>query len=173
MLWFFVGLLLILLITYAAGAHSAAPWVPCRADDVARIIAAANIKPGKKIYEIGCGDGRLLFAAAERGARAAGCEISLIPYLIAKIRLAFTRGPKPHIEYKNLWNVPLGDYDLVIVFLTPRVMEKLKTKLIQELKPDAQVLCYVFSMPGWTPLLHEKPTGRFGIYLYSPKNQQG
>lgn len=164
--------LFILAVTYAWAGFSAAPWVPCRADDVERIIKLANVTPGKKIYEIGCGDGRILFEAAKRGAHASGCEISLIPYLIAKIRILFTRGPKPKISYENLWNVSLKECDLVIVFLTPKVMEKLRAKLERELKPDAQVLCYVFPMHAWKPVQMEKPPQRFGIYLYQPQTQQ-
>ncbi len=164
-----LAIILLLLITYAIAGHSAAPWVPCRADDVARIIKIADIKPGQKIYELGCGDGRILFAAAQLGAHAAGCEISLIPFAIAHLRRIFTRGPKPTIEYKNLWNVSLADQDLVIIFLMPRIMEKLRAKLERELKPGARVICYVFTLPGWTPIYFEKPDGRFMIALYEPK----
>ncbi|OGH62270.1 MAG: hypothetical protein A2848_01820 [Candidatus Magasanikbacteria bacterium RIFCSPHIGHO2_01_FULL_50_8] len=160
------SIIFLLLLSYAYAAHSAAPWVPCRADDVQRIIALARIKPKQKIFEIGCGDGRILFAAAKRGAHAAGCEISLIPYLIAQARLLFVRNNKPKISYKNLWNVSLVDADLIIVFLTPRIMEKLRAKLEHELKPGARVLCYVFPMHAWHARQIDKPEHRFGIYLY-------
>jgi SAM-dependent methyltransferase len=156
----------IILLSYAYAAHSAAPWIPCRADDVQRIIALAEVEPGQKIFEVGCGDGRILFAAAKRGALATGCEISLLPYLIAQIRRIITRNNNPKIFYKNLWNVPLHEFDLVIVFLTPRIMEKLRVKLERELKPGARVLCYVFPMRAWQARLVSKPQNRFGVYLY-------
>ena len=49
MFWLFTLIILALLLTYAIGGHSAAPWVPCRTDDVARIMKIANIKQGDNV----------------------------------------------------------------------------------------------------------------------------
>lgn len=160
----------LVLLSYAWASDSAAPWVPCRQSDIKRILDVAHLTRGMRIYEIGCGDGRILFEAARRGADAAGCEISLLPYAIAKIKSLVMRGHTPRIEYRNLWSVPLNDYDLVIVFLTPRIMKKLRAKLISELTPRARILCYVFAMPDWKPLRTDKPPGHFGVYLYEAQN---
>ena len=57
-----VFVLLVFLLTMVLA--NAAPWVPTRRRDMERILALAKIKPGEVFYDLGCGDGRLLVAAA-------------------------------------------------------------------------------------------------------------
>jgi len=86
---FFIGLALG--ATFAYAGFRGAPWVPMRAGDVERVVRLAAIKPGQTVYDLGCGDGRLLFAAATHGAVAHGFEISLLPLVIAKVRWLFAK----------------------------------------------------------------------------------
>ena len=78
-----------ILISAALAGLSAAPWVPLKKKDIARIMELAQIKTGDKIYDLGCGDGRLVFASAKAGANATGIEMFILVYLYAKLKSFF------------------------------------------------------------------------------------
>lgn len=123
--------------------------------------------PGQKMYDLGCGDGRIVCAAAKAGAQAQGFEISLLPYVLARLRAYFcgARG-NCKIRYCDFWNVNLGDADLVYFFLMPKFYIKLKSKLERELKPGTKVIAYVWPIPGWTPVAVDTIKGYPPMYLY-------
>ena len=69
-----------------------APWVPTPMARVRRVLELAKIKPGQRIYDLGCGDGRFVQTAArEYGADAVGLELSPIVYAWARIRNFFMK----------------------------------------------------------------------------------
>src|SRR3989344_7182924 len=157
----FIILPLLLLLSFVYGGLRGAPWVPMRARDVERVMKLAEINAGQKIYDLGCGDGRVLLAAAERGAEARGFEISLIPYAIACIKwLFFKKRQAVTISFKDFWFANFHDADVVYFFLMPDVYAKLKTKLEQELKSGALVIAYVWPMSGWEPIGVDETPGR-------------
>ena len=155
------------LITFAWAGKQGAPWVPSKSDDLNRFLRLANIQPGQKVYDLGCGDGRVLRAAAEKGAEAYGYEISLLPFFIAKIRCLLSPYRKNcHVMYKNFWSVNLKDADVVYFFLMPKIYQKLKEKFARELKFGAKVIAYVWPIEGWTPKMVDTINQRPRIYLY-------
>lgn len=160
--------LLIVIATFAYGGLRGAPWVPTRGHDVARFLKLANIKPGQKVYDLGCGDGRMVAAAAKAGAQAQGFEISLLPFVLAKIRSCFcaARG-SCKIRYRDFWNVNLGDAAVVYFFLMQKCYPKLKEKLEHELKPGTKVIAYVWPIEGWTPVALDTTAGYPPMYLYT------
>src|SRR3989338_9708995 len=88
-----VIIILVVLGSLAYASISAAPWVPLRRRDIKRLIHLANIKPGEIVYDLGCGDGRVLAAVVKQTqARAVGFEISLLPYIFAKVRSLLSSG---------------------------------------------------------------------------------
>lgn len=162
--------LTLLMVTFAYGAISAAPWVPLPHRDVQRLLDLANIKPGELVCDLGCGDGRLVVAAAKiYQARAIGFEIALIPYFIARVRILLAGvGDRVQVRYQNFWHVPLTPADIVICFLTPPAMTKLEAKTSAELKPTARLISYAFRLHNRTPRLVSKPKSTDApIYLYS------
>lgn len=154
--------------TAAWAGFSAAPWVPLRKIDVHRMIALAHIQPGERVVDLGAGDGRLLFAAAKAQGHALGFEISVLPYLWTKTRLALSgMGRAAQVRFADFYAYNLKDTDVILAFLTPMAMEKLKSKFEKELKTGARVVSYAFSIPGWTPKRIDKPSPRHvAIYLY-------
>jgi len=164
---FFIIILFVFVATFAYAGYRGAPWAPTRKEDIARFLELAEIKGGEKVYDLGCGDGRLLFAAAEKGATVVGYEISLLPYLIAKVKqLLFPRKKQTKILFKDFWHVDLKDADLVYFFLMPKVYKKLKEKLEKELKPGARVIAYVWPIDGWEPQRISALKNVQKIYLY-------
>jgi len=127
-------------------------YLPTRSRDVERFLNNAGIMPGDKFYDLGCGDGRMLLAAARMGARAEGFEVSIIPYVLAWInKLASPYRKQVKLTFKDFWFADLSDAKVVYFFLIPRIYPKLKTKLQKELKPGAKVIAYVWPFEGWQP----------------------
>ena len=156
---------LIFVATFIHAGLSGATWVPTRQRDVQRFLNLADIKQNDVVYDIGCGNGRMVIAASTQGANAIGFEISLFPYLLAKINKLIRRS-KVKIKYRDLWHVNLADADLVYFFLMPERIKKLKNKFEQELKPGAKVISYVWPIDGWRPIKIDECEGRPKLYLY-------
>ena len=168
----FVGLLVLVAVfgTLAYGALSAAPWVPVPRFDVERLLELARLKPGEIIYDLGCGDGRLLIKAAQTyDVKAIGFEVSLLPYFLARWHVARSGvGERVKIHYRNFWSAPLGQADVIVTFLTPRAMQRLSLKIPTELKPGARLVSYAFKLPGCTPTITSRPRSQdMVIYLYT------
>lgn len=155
--------------TFALGGLLAAPWVPLWKKDVKRMLKLAEIRPGELIYDLGAGDGRiLLLAAKDFGARAVGFEIAFLPYLLGcfKILVSGQRG-KIKLKCRNFFAEDLSQADVICAFLTIRAMLKLKPKLEKEAKPGCRILSYAFKIPGWEPILADKPNQKTAtIYIY-------
>lgn len=164
MIWIFWTLLFIFGGTFAYAGIKAAPWFSTWSYDLVRFSELAGIKAGEKFYDLGCGDGKIVFAAAGAGAEAVGFEISLLPYLIAKINSRYVENAK--ILFKDFWKVNLSDADIVYCFLTPKANKKLKEKLESELKKGARVVAYTWPIEGWTPVKSNFQTDHAAIYVY-------
>ena len=117
--------------------------MPTWKKDLDRFLKLADIKPGQVVYDLGCGDGVVVMAAAKKGAKAIGLEVSILPFLMACVRKIFTRS-QAQIKFRDFWLVDLSEADVVYFFLIPRIYEQLKHKLEKELKPGAKVIAYVW-----------------------------
>lgn len=147
-----VILVFAVLLSFAYSVARGIGWLPTRSRDVERFLNNAGIMPGDKFYDLGCGDGRLLLAAARRGATAIGYEVSLIPFVLAYLRKMFSPyGKQVHIVFKDFWFADLSDAKVVYFFLIPRIYPKLKKKLQAELKPGAKLIAYVWPFADWQP----------------------
>ena len=153
---------LALLVAYTG--ISGAPWVPVRSFHVENLLDDAGVKTNTTYIELGCGDGRLIKAAARRGARAVGYELNPLLWLVASVRCL--GDSQAHIKFGNFWRVNLGNADVVMAFLVPRTMPRLAQKAGQEMKPNAILISYVFPIVGQVPLT--KPTKQKHWYTYRP-----
>ena len=161
-------LIFLILLTFFYSLLRAISWVPMWSKDLVRVLNLAQIKSGQKFYDLGCGDGKMVLAAAKVGAQAEGFEISVLPYLVAKIRQLVSK-EKIKIKFKDFWLTDLSQADVVFFFLIPRIYPKLKNKLNKELKPGTKVIAYVWPIDGLEPVQIDKVLGRPTIYLYQIK----
>lgn len=141
-------------IFFAVTAVSGAPWVPIRKFDIDQVIADSKLKSGDKFIELGCGDGRMVKAAAKNGARAIGYELNLVLWLIGWLRCLGTKNAK--IRFGDLWGVDLSAADVVMVFLVPRTMPKLGLMAQSQMKRGSRLVSYIFEIPGKKPDYHSK-----------------
>jgi len=165
-----VLLILIFLVTFAYGAMSAAPWVPVLEKDVERLLKIAKLQPNDVIYDLGCGDARILIQGAKKyGTSGVGYEIALMPYLVAQARisLAGLRG-KVKVHWKSFWHEPIGSADVVYCYLMPRALVKLQNKFQTELNSNTRVVSYAFRLHWLTPTETERPDlKQLPVYLYT------
>ncbi len=129
-------------------------FVPTLRKTMDTMISLADIKKGEQVYDLGCGDGRLVFAAASKGARATGYELSIPIFLIAKFRSFFHRNSS--IQFKNFWNQNYSDADILFCYLVPSAMQSFKEKIWSQLKPGCRVISHSFRIPGVEPVREEE-----------------
>jgi len=165
--WVVLGILLAGLIPLAIAGISFAPWVPTWRADVDRALQLAALKPGEVFYDLGCGDGKAVFAAAKLGAHATGIEIAWPLYLFCQIKkLLFSSSAR--FKLGNLFHLDISDADVIYIFGMPKtIQQKLRDKLERELKPGTRVVSYAFPIHGWEAITKDKPTPKqMSLYLY-------
>lgn len=166
---FIVLIILILLFGTAAYASiQAAPYVPTRREEKARMLKLAGIKPGETVIDLGSGTGQLVIGAVRQyGARGIGYEISILPFFIAFIwRLMLWRLPIS-FRFKNFFSADLSKANVILCFLTPAAMPRLEKKLLAELKPGSRVVSMAFQIRGLPLAEKSKPDEHATpIFLY-------
>jgi SAM-dependent methyltransferase len=99
--------ILLLLIGFLVSSISGAPWVPARSYDVEVILDDVGLKNGEHYLELGCGDGRLVRAAARRGAIAVGYELNPVLWLVAKLKVMGSKNAE--VRFGESWKGRCGN----------------------------------------------------------------
>lgn len=131
---------------------SGAPYMPTSKAQIDLILQRTVPHAGRRVVDIGAGDGRIVIAFAKAGAEAVGIEHNFGLAWIArrKIQKEKLEG-KASIRCTDLWKTDFSSFDIVIVFGITHIMPKLEKKLLAELKPGAKVYSVVFQFPNWKP----------------------
>ncbi|MBI2599694.1 hypothetical protein HYW43_02110 [Candidatus Daviesbacteria bacterium] len=157
------GILLGCLISLSWFAGSDAPYVPTKIGQIRKVLKMAGVKKGKKFYELGSGDGRVVLEAAKLGAYSFGIEQSWIRVLYSKYK-AFRLHPKGVIVsfyHGNIFAKSYNDADIVYIYLLHKGVRKLEDKLQKELKKGTVVITQTYHFPNWKPF---KKEGDFRFY---------
>jgi len=140
-------LITFILFGFVVAGFMGAPWVPAYKNDVELMLNDAGLKKGELFIELGCGDGRLVFAAVKRGAQAVGYEINPLLWLIASIK-NMRYYPRAKIKLGNFWTRDISKADVVMSFLIPKFMKKLESKTASEMKSGSRLVSYIFKLPN-------------------------
>ena len=132
---------------------SIAPFVQTPVEVAKKMLEISQIKSGEVLYDLGCGDGRLIILAAkDLGAKATGIELR--EDLIERARTEIKKlnlESKVNVIQGNFFDVPISEADVVTLYLTSSANERLRPKLEAELKRGARVVSHDFKVPGWKP----------------------
>ena len=153
-------ILLVVVTCFSVVLIFGAPYLPTHKKQIELALELLKLQPGESLYELGCGDGRVLRAAARKGYRAVGYEMNPLLYIIAVISTWRYR-KVTSIRFGNFWNADLSDADGVYVFLLDRFMSRLDEKLSKELKKGTRLTSYTFKIPGKKPVF-----ARAGVFVY-------
>lgn len=122
------------------------PYVKTPEKGMNKMFELAKIKPGEKVYDLGCGNGQFVFKAEKDfKAIATGFELSPYPFFLAQSS-QLIKGYKSKIYFKNFLNQNLSDADVIFCFLMPGACKKLSQKLDQELTPKTRIVSYGFGL---------------------------
>ncbi len=145
------------------------PYVPTPQDVVDRMLAMAKVGKNDVLYDLGCGDGRIVVSAAKaRGARGTGIDLN--PVRIAEARQnAKAAGVADRVDFKvgDLFQADVSPATVVTLYLLPSVNVKLRPRLWQQLKVGTRVVSHAFDMgPDWPPERKDEVEGR-SIYFWT------
>ena len=129
------------------------PYVPTTEEAVRAMLKLADVKKADIVYDLGCGDGRIVIAAAKTyGARGVGIDID--PDRIQEARENAKKagvGNLVRFEENDLFQANFREATVVTLFLLPSINLKLRPKLLQDLKPGTRVVSNTFDMGNWRP----------------------
>jgi SAM-dependent methyltransferase len=155
-----VVIALLLLFCFSFVLLFGAPYLPTMKKQRQQALDLLDLKNNQLLIELGCGDGRLLRAAAKRGIRSIGYELNPILVAVAKVN-NYKNRKLVIIKWANYWNANLPNCDGMYVFLLDRYMQKLDTKLKQAKLKKFKLVSYAFRVPN------RKYTKKLGaLYLY-------
>lgn len=141
------------------------PWWRTNKKTALKIIKLAKITEKDFIVDLGCGDGTALITAAKnKKAHGAGVEIDPFRVLIAKIRVLLG-GVSDLIVIKrgNLFDQDISGSSLVIVYLIPKTLKRLKKKFFAELKPGTKVISYMYQIDFLPEVVRDEDSH---VYVY-------
>lgn len=156
-LWFYieVALFTVILIPTVVALVTGAPWVPTPMVRVRKMLELAHIKAGDRVYDLGCGDGRMVhLAAKEYGADAIGLELSPLIYAMARVRNFLVRS-RSKVLFRDFRRIDYRNTKAIVCYLLPEVLKVMQPKLEKELPPGARFVSYAFQVAGWTPVYVE------------------
>lgn len=157
-------LLLALTISFLWTSILGAPWVPTSMKMVHKMLSMAEVGHEDLVYDLGCGDGRMIVTAARHyGARAVGIEIDPLRYLWCKGLISIL-GLRDRVQvvYGNFFSQDLRQADVVTCFLVQATNLELEGKLKRELRPGTRVVSNRFAFPG---LYKVRQDGEAKLYL--------
>ena len=150
----------VLFFCFAGVVFVGAPYLPTLAPQVAAALELADLKSGQTLLELGCGDGKVLIAAAKQGVDVVGYELNPILAVIAWIRTRRYRS-QVKIIWGDFWTRSWPPAEAIFVFLLPRYMEKLHKKCVQYDQKPVKLVSFAFEVPDKKPVRKKA-----GLYLY-------
>lgn len=160
------------------GAQAPATTAPARTPDVIYVptpqpvveamLEMAGVKKGDVLYDLGSGDGRIpITAAKSHGIRAVGIDID--PQRIAEANAnAKQAGVTGLVSFRNedLFEADFREASVVTLYLLPELNERLRPKLLRELKPGTRIVSHAFAMGDWEPEAQREVDGR-AVYFWT------
>lgn len=173
-----VGIILICLVTVLTFQSKTqdldVPYVPTPNDVLEQMLDLADVGPGDYVIDLGSGDGRIVIAAAKRGA--VGHGVDLDPERIQEARAnAEEEGVSDRVMFMqgDIFETDFSDASVITLYLLSSVNEKLRPSLLEELSPGTQVVSHSFSMGDWEADNQIRYANRTLYYWVIPARVEG
>jgi 16S rRNA G966 N2-methylase RsmD len=150
-------------------------FVPTPPQHIDAFFELAPVSVEDVVFDLGSGDGRLLFAAIERGAgRAVGVELDASRVSEAKEAIrAREADDRVTVLHADVMDVDLSEASVVLCYLVPKASADLRPKFEAELRPGTKVVMESFPVPGWKPeRTVERQYKTFYLYTMPPAAQE-
>ncbi len=156
------AIILFVILCFSLVVFVGPPYLPTLTPQVKAALDMLDLKPGQTMLELGCGDGKVLVAAADRGWNAVGIELNPLLVLVCKVRTWRYR-KQVKVVLGNYWDTRLwGNADGIFGFVLPKYMTKLD-KLIESWRDGRHVelASFAFKIPDKKIDREEQ-----GVFLY-------
>jgi SAM-dependent methyltransferase len=161
------GLILVVILCFGAVLLVGPPYLPTLTLQMNQALDMLDLKPGQTMIELGCGDGKVLIAAAQRGWKVVGIELNPLLVVVCKARTWRYR-KLVTVYWGNYWNLDLWPRaEGIFGFVLPRYMRKLDETILAWQKGSrknnkVKLASFAFAIPGKRVIKEEK-----GVFLYS------
>ena len=129
------------------------PYVPTKYEIVEKMLKMANVNKNDILFDLGCGDGRIVIMAAKKyGARGVGIDINPVRIKESNVN-AVKEGVTDKVRFieQNLFESDISKATVLTLYLLQSVNLKLRPKLFQDLKPGTRIVSHDFDMGDWEP----------------------
>jgi len=152
-----------LIISWFAGA----PYVPTKKKDIEKLLSHVKMKKGELMIDLGCGDGRILRAAAAKyGVRGIGYDVNALVIHFAKIRGRFQNLPLT-FERKDIREIDYSQADIIYLYLFPKIILELQERFDTNTKKSVTIISHAFKIPLLEKMLVETIDDKsFKTYVY-------
>lgn len=142
------------------------PFVPTPMFVVKEMIKMADVKSGYNIYDLGCGDGRLVIEASKiDNTKCIGVENKFDVVLTANFRKFYKNAKMAIIKRADMYKEDISDADVIFTYLLPIAMDKIEDKIVKECKNGVVVISHGFVFKN-LKCLEEKMVGKLIIRKY-------
>ena len=148
------------------------PYVPTPMKVVDAMLDLAKVTKADLVYDLGCGDGRIVVRAAQRfGCRGVGVDLD--PQRIVEARANAKNAGVAHLtrfEVGDVFDFDIAPATVVTMYLLPEVNLRLRPRLWKELAPGTRIVSHDFDMGDWTPVQRvEIDRSRIFLWIVPPK----
>lgn len=142
------------------------PYVQTPMEIVERMMRMAEVTKGDYVIDLGSGDGRIVIAAAKKGARAVGIDIDDQRIWEAKNNArAAGVGERVQFRQEDIFQTDFREATVVTMYLLTSVNMRLRPRLLAELKPGTRIVSHAFDLGDWKPLETHK-VGSSTVYYW-------
>jgi hypothetical protein len=148
------------------------PSKPTKPDRIRKALRLVELKRDEVLYDLGAGDGRVLFIAAQEfGATAVGVEVGPVQWAWIKLKIVFGGlGRRVQIKLRSFYKTGLGDADVVYFYGTSKEVGKLALYLKKQMKAGARLVSISADFPEWEPSRFDEESL---IFTYEMPPQEG
>jgi SAM-dependent methyltransferase len=171
----FFSVIALLFVFASASAQSLdVAYVPTPDFAVEEMLDMAGVGPGDYVIDLGCGDGRIVIAAAKRGAFAHGVDLDP-----ERIEEAWENAEKEGVADKvvfveeNIYETDFSKANVITMYLFPTINIKLRPSLLEKLEPGSRLVSHDFSMDDWEADKHVRINDHSVYFLVIPARVEG